>query len=1045
MTNHTQFSETNILLTQSQLMLWMGQKLHPESAMYNMAHSFEICDAIDESIFKKSFQRLIDDCDIFRIVFSEEKGVPLQNVLKYLSYDLEIIDHTNKEIDETKKTLQERTEHLFNLNKPLFDSALYKIDETKYIWFLNIHHLVTDATSSTLLFENFSKIYSTLINKEEDLHAKIPQYRDYLSFEHVISEDNKLDSVRDYWKQTTNRVNGLPLLYGEKNINDASVSKRIRISLGKERVEKLNAIANQPEFRCWTKDLTFFNIFLTTLFSYLKRVSGEDTVAIGALSHSRTTQVFKKTPGMFVELFPVVTEFSEEDTFISLYQKVRNETNDYLRNAQPGMANAKASGSFNVILNYIKSSFSDFNNRAVKSEWIHPSHCDPSHHMRFTVYDMDNTGDIELFFDLNESVFNKDLREDAPSHFLRILDAFLQDENQRINKVSLVSTDDYVNELKEYNYNDDYPLFFDKILETLKNNKEEIAIQSDSKTYTFNDLDYLSDNLCNILKEKGVSSQDRVAVHLQRSPEYIISLIAILKLGAVFVPIATDQPKERIDYILENSDCIEVISNNLFIENLNDITINMINLDETPWQEKTLIDNRVKPNISSEDLVYILYTSGSTGKPKGVMITHGNLSNYLFWCNTYWGNSTNFAFCTSISFDITYTAIFLPLYNGSKIYIYKESSSGPDDSVPRMLEENVADSVILTPSHLLLFQGKCKGETSLKNIIVIGEDFKKDLALKIQKEYGNDVSIFNFYGPTEVTIGSTITKFNASQHQNVSVPIGKPIYNTRVLVLDTEMNPVPKGVVGTLYLGGYGVAKGYVKRPQLTNERFLKNPFLDSEVIYNTGDLVRLNTDNDYEFFGRKDDQVKLNGHRIELPEIEYTLQQYGTVDEAVAVVIENDGIKQLVAFYKGNEEISSIILRGFLEAKLPKYMIPLSFKFLEEFPLTPNAKVDRKRLKETSNFKIESHQDYIAPRNEIEELVTHIWSKTLNVEKIGVYDNFLTLGGHSLLAMRLTSTINEELEMEIPLFKVFECPTVELYAKYIEETIISLLEESSN
>ncbi len=1042
MTDYSQFSEINIPLTQSQLMLWMGQKLHPESAMYNMAHSFEIAEAIDEVVFKKSFQRLIDTCDIFRIVFSENKGIPNQNILKSLIYDLQIVDHTNNSLEETKEVLQSRTERLFNLNEPLFDSALYKIDEARYIWFLNIHHLVTDATSSTLLFENFSKIYEAYLNDESEGHPEIPKYRDYSSFESSISEDKKLDSVREYWKQTANRVNGLPLLYGEKNSSDTSRSKRIRVSLGKERIDKLEALASQPEFRCWTKDLTYFNIFLTTLSSYIKRISGEDTFAIGALSHSRTTQTFKKTPGMFVELFPIVSEFSVDDTFASLYKKVRNESNDYLRYAQPGMTNAKASSSFNVVLNYIKSSFSDFNNAPIKSEWIHPNHCDPSHHLRFTVYDMDNTGDVELFFDLNESVFHKDIREKASRHFLSILDVFLEDSNQLINRPSLIKTYDFVNELRQYAFNDNYPLFFDKVLETIKDNKNEIAIYSESDTYKFNDLDYLSDNLCVVLKEKGVNAQDRVAVYLQRSPEYIISLIAILKLGAVFVPIATDQPKERIDYILEDSDCVKVITNQLLIHNLSNVNVEVINLNNTSWQEKRLNLNIVRPNIDSESLVYILYTSGSTGKPKGVMITHGNLSNYLFWCNSYWGNTTSFAFCTSISFDITYTAVFLPLYNGSKVYVYKEPLNGPDDSVPRMLEDNSADSVILTPSHLLLFQGKNKGKTSLKNVIVIGEDFKKDLALKIQSEYGNDVSIFNFYGPTEVTIGSTITEFDIESHQKVSVPIGKPIYNTRVLVLDNEMNPVPQGVIGTLYLGGHGVAKGYVKRPQLTSQRFITNPFVDSELIYNTGDLVRLNRHGDHEFFGRKDNQVKLNGHRIELPEIEYTLQQYGTIDEAVATVIENDGVKQLVAFYRGDDEISSSILRGFLEAKLPKYMIPLSYKYLKEFPLTHNAKVDRKSLKENSDFKFESVQQYIAPRNEIEELVAHIWSQTLNIDQIGIYDNFLALGGHSLLAMRLTSSINEELEMEIPLFKVFECPTVESYAKYIEATIISLLEQ---
>jgi len=266
-------------------------------------------------------------------------------------------------------------------------------------------------------------------------------------------------------------------------------------------------------------------------------------------------------------------------------------------------------------------------------------------------------------------------------------------------------------------------------------------------------------------------------------------------------------------------------------------------------------------------------------------------------------------------------------------------------------------------------------------------------------------------------------------------------------VLDEAQNPVPKGVIGMLYLGGYGVAKGYVKRPELTAERFVQNPYIDADILYNTGDLVRLNNDGDYEFFGRKDSQVKLNGHRIELSEIESVLEQYKGVSEAVALVLESDldGLKnigQLVAFYRGDKELDAFQLRVHLEKQLPKYMVPLQFKYLQKFPLTQNAKTDRKKLSEDNTIQFTSSTTYVAPSNEIEEIIANIWSEVLDIEQIGIYDNFIALGGHSLLAMRISSALNEALEMENPLDKIFVYPTIASYAIYIEETIMRLLTE---
>lgn len=1044
MMDKKQFLERNIPLTQSQLMLWMGQKLLPKGAMYNMAHAFEIHQQIDEVIFKKSFQDLIDNSDVFRIIFSEHKGIPSQSILKSLTFDLEIIDHTNLEIEATEKVLRERTSSLFNLDEPLFDSALYKLGQKRYIWFLNIHHLVTDATSSTILFEALSKIYKQHIKKGQESFLELPSYRDYIGFENKVSEDSNFDQSRNYWEQTVKNIKVKPALYGNKNKKGLSFSNRIKVNLGKYREEKLEVLANRPEFRCWTKDLTYFNIFLTALFAYVKRVSGEDNFAIGALSHNRTTHVFKRTPGMFVELFPIVAQFSENDSFQDLYKKVREETNDYLRNAQPGMATAQASASFNVVLNYIKSSFSDFNDKPIKSQWIHPGHCDPAHHLRVTVYDMDKTGAMELFFDVNESVFPKKIQEEISEHFLKVLDAFLEDSNVLVNKPSLINENDYLAELNGFEFNSEYGLCLEKIIDVINNNGDEVAIQFESDTYTFNDIDCISDKICTLLKGEGIRHRDRVVLHLKRSPEYIVALLAIIKLGAVFVPISSDQPKDRVEYIINNSECKLVITDKSLESSLSGIGVPFVNLEEEKVNIEALPRERQYMELSKNDIAYILYTSGSTGNPKGVLVSNEALSNYLFWAKDYYNTSkeTIMPLFTSIGFDLTITSTLLPLVSGGRIIVYKENNIGTDTSLMRVLEDNLVNIIKLTPSHLAFMEDKDLSRSKIRTMIVGGEDFKVNLAKTIVQAFNKPVKIYNEYGPTEATVGCIVSEFSERHEYFTSVPIGLPIRNMHAYILDSNKNLVPNGVVGKLYLSGASLAKGYLNLDELTNAEFIDNPFVQGMKMYHTGDLARINENGEFEFLGRLDEQVKLRGFRIELSEIEHALQQNSSIMDAVAVVIQLNGLKQLVAFYRGAHEMPPSLLRSFLESKLPDYMIPVGFKYLETFPLTSNGKVDRKQLEEDNEFLFESNQEYQAPRNEIEELIADIWSKTLNIEKVGIYDNFLALGGHSLLAMRLTSQINEELEMEIPLFKVFECPTVALYAKHVENTIISLLGE---
>lgn len=1370
-------------LTQSQFSLWMGQKLNPETPLYNMVHVFTIFGKIEVENFKSAFQKLIENSDALRTVFYEEDNIPYQHVLNTVEYDMDYFDFSDYNELQIKKWISERSQKNFELSQILFDSVLLKISDKKYTWFLNIHHLITDATSSTILYNLMSRFYANIITGVHETLEPIPSFESFINFESNTVLSEKSEFARAYWKQKIEGLQPGLCLYGKSGDFKTTKSNRIVIKLNQNRLNKLDFVSKLPNVRSWSKDLTLFNIFCTILFTYIKRISGEDRIVIGAPTHNRINRKFKKTPGLFVEFFPLMADIENEDSFEAVLARVKIETNNYLRHAQPGMSTPNLNKSYNVILNYIKAGFSDFSGLPMSSEWVHPEHCDPNHYMRCHIYDMDQSGDIFILLDLNEHIFNDELKNNVPEHFLNVFDAFLENIEQSIEEFSMASQHEIASILKLSSETKkvDFSVL-ERIEEMVRQYPNAVALQYKNETLTYRGLNKRANQLAHYLKNIGVNSGDKIALHNYRTTDYIISVLAIMKSGAVFIPIASDQPQERIDFIISNANCALVLTNSRLKKKLTNIKIKIV--DVSSIREKILNESSDNLKIKSDKnvLAYILYTSGSTGTPKGVLISNKALSNYILWGKDYYdiSNKSSFALFTSIGFDLTITSTFLPLVSGGRIVIYKENSSGPDVSVLDVLKDNLVDTIKLTPSHLTLFKGKDLTNSAIKKIIVGGEDFKVNLAHSMTKAFGNNVKIFNEYGPTEATVGCIVSEYNSEKHLEGSVPIGTPIANIQAYILDAYKNIVPNGVVGGLYLSGLSLADGYLGLEELSSQKFIENPFVLGQKMYDTGDLARINEDGSYEYLGRIDEQVKLRGYRIELTDIESNLISFEGIENCAVVITESnridiaeedvinctkcglpsnypetdfddhgvchlcnafktyedkaekyfkteeelqsiltenkgnnatydclsllsggkdssyilaqlvgmglkvlaftldngyiseqakgnvdrivkklgvdhvygetphmndifidslnrhqnvcngcfktiytlstqialekeipfivtglsrgqffetrlteelfwdenldvtkiddtilevrklyhredDAVKdllevsmfendevfdkvqfvdfyrysdvslehmlkyldekvgwvrptdtgrstnclinqlgiyvhkkekgysnysfpyswdvrlghktrdesleeineyideaevkhimaeigyeesdafesddKLVAYYTGDASISSMDLKKYLSQKLPVYMIPSSFKFLDQIPLTKNGKVDKKTLKSLNSEQLELETSYLAPRNEIDELIEGIWKEVLRLKKIGIQDNFIALGGHSLAAIRVTSRINEELGMEIPLNKVFNLPTIEEYSNYIEKIMLELLE----
>ncbi|MDO6819760.1 amino acid adenylation domain-containing protein [Zobellia sp. 1_MG-2023] len=1374
--------DTFLPLTKCQSALWAGQRINPNVPLHNVVYTFEIEGEIEHTLFEKAFQKLINATDILRMVFSEEQGNPIQTILNEIDFSLELVDFTsNNDNIAVDEWLYQRTLQRMDISKRVFHTALLRTGPNNYIWFLKLHHLVTDAVSNSILYNRMNSFYQNELEKVTAPLQDFPSFSDYIKYENdQITTKSGADS-QNYWIDKTKDTLELPQFYGEK-LKKSTEARRTYVHLGAERSQKLRDLAKQPEFKGWTEDLTLFNIFLTLNFSYIHRVSGQHKLAIGAPANNRPTRDFQKTAGLFIEVLPLVIEIEEDDTFISIFNRVKVETNAYLRNVSPGCATPSTNASFNAILNYIHADFPDFNGFPTKTEWLHSDHMDSNHALRTHVYDMNKSGTFKIAFDTNCHTFSKATAEEMPNHFLNILDGFLEDFEQSIFKPALLPI-----EPLESNSEDISSTQFQSILSSFQHNQEQhpnsVSLQAGNEILTYSSLNKKANQLAHYLKNKGVDKQSRVALHFYRSPDYIISILAVLKTGAAFIPVSSDQPAERIKYIISNSQTDLLLSQSELISKIEvpDIGILDIQKERSIIKEQPVTDIEIQNEPTS--LAYILYTSGSTGKPKGVLISNGALSNYIFWAKEAYNvnQKSVFPLFTSIGFDLTITSTLLPLVSGGRINIYKEPTTGPDVSLLKVIEDNLVNCIKLTPSHLSLLKDK-KLETSyIHTMIVGGEELKSSLAKTVQAAFPSELKIYNEYGPTEATVGCIVSRYDQDKHTASSVPIGLPISNMNAYILDTYKNQVPNGVIGELYLSGAGLSDGYVNIPSMTAEKFEENPFSPETKMYKTGDLGRVNKNGEFEYIGRLDEQVKLRGYRIELADIESNLLKVPEITNCAVVLVENkettpkeevvncttcglpsnypnadfneDGVchlctafetykdkteryfkndeqlvslltskrgqnhsydcisllsggkdstyvlarlvnmglnvlaftmdngyiseqakanvdrivkklgvdhiygrtphmneifvdslnqhhnvcngcfktiytlstkialekqipfivtglsrgqffetrlteelfwdeeldtskiddtilearklyhqesdavkrlldvsifedesvfekvefvdfyrfsdvsleemlvylkekagwirptdtgrstnclinqvgiyvhkkdlgysnysfpyswdvrlghktrnesleeinevidekevlrimheigytpshpdwennSKLVAYYTGKKDLSIKKLQNLLAQQLPSYMLPSVYKHLEEMPLTSNGKVDKKSLKNLSAVQLAMDTSYTAPRNEIEELLENIWAEVLKLNKVGVHDNFISLGGHSLAAIRVTARINEEIEYNFPLNKIFEMPTIAEYATYIEETLTSLLEK---
>jgi amino acid adenylation domain-containing protein len=880
-------------LTASERLIWTGQQLDPDSPLYNMALAIEIAAPIDVGAFAAAFRSLVAETDALRTSFVDSAGVPRRLVRADVDARIEVLGISESELDDDAlaSMLEQRTKRVFRLDGPLFDSCLIQRRPDRFIWYLNQHHLITDAWSVGILNRRLSALYeAAVMGKRDDARditaPRFPQFSGYVEHQESLRGSPRLARALAYWDGASTARTGP--LYGDANPG-SGLTRRVRVRLDAARTAALREAAAKAPFRALTSEQSHFQLFSTLLLAWVNRVSDVSSVAIGTPWHNRSSAAFRETAGLFIELFPLRATVDEGETFASLGSKVATHTLEMLRHVVPGASASPGARGFGVVLNYITARLGDFACTPVRGDWIHSGYGDRDHRVRLQVHDFEVAGNPTLDFDLDEAAFGPAEREWAVRHFLTLFDALAADPQTAIASVSLTTA----REEASFAPRGETVRAPDSVLSLIRASTQAspnaIAIKEGDRSITFSELNGAVRELAVRLRGAGVESETVVGIALDRSAQMVVAMLGVLAAGGAFVPLDPSYPDSRLGFVVKDAGAALVITTVGDAARVESWGVRPIVVDARVSVESVFDDgdDDLLAPADSNALAYVLYTSGSTGQPKGVEVTHGSLADYVAWAVTQYADEPGLAWpmFTSPSFDLTLTSIFTPLASGGTVVIYADDAGRSGLLVRRVFEENATDVVKLTPSHLALLRDLDLSRSRVRRLIVGGEDLTRATALAAHVALGGRAEIFDEYGPTEATVACMIHRFDPATDTRASVPIGRPSANARIHVLDGDGKPLPRGVTGEIYIGGPRVARGYRGRQALTERAFVADPFTPGGRLYRTGDAGRWLPNGTLEYLGRRDGQVKVRGVRIELGEIEAALASHPDVESCVAHV----------------------------------------------------------------------------------------------------------------------------------------------------------------
>ena len=1019
-------------LTNPQKSIFLTEQYYSNTNVNNICGTAIIKDKLNFCLLEQAINNVIKNNDSFRIRFIKQENNLKQYIEDYKFIPIEIVELEDK---KSLKNLEDSlVKSVYNITEKTWDFKIFKFKDSTGGFLLNINHISADSWTMGLTCIKILKEYYNLTHSDIPKEILNPSYLDYILIEKNYQNSDRFLDDKRYWNEVFSSIpNAVSIPGSFHNFDDFDCSAN------REIFTIPNELVNTINNYCKKNKASVFNFFMAILAIYMYKINNTNEFVIGTPILNRTNFKEKNTCGMFINIAPLKISINSNNNFIEFLNKIARDSKELLRHQKYSYNNiiddirekdSSIPHLYNIILSYQITKTDTVPEINYETRWAFNGSCNED--IEIQLLDLNNTGDLLLSFDYKINKYTKQDIININNRLLYIIKQVLTDDIiiKNINIATKEEQDLILNIFNNtnlnYNKNISIVEFFEKQVELTPNNP---ALTFHNTTLTFKELNEYANSLAYLIAQKNINKNTIIPIISYRSIEVIVGILAILKSGNAYLPIDPDYPQERIDYILNDCNTNIALTQKALKNNINSKTIIEIDLNNDFYNKNK---ENLEIEIHPEDLSYLIYTSGSTGTPKGVKLTHKNYTNFynaMLEKVKYLNDGSNYSMIsiTTISFDIFGFETLISLLSGVHVFLTDNFEQKNTELLEKIIYANNIDIIQTTPSVMSFHIENLKNPASFANIkyfILAGEQLPKKL-VKTIKKISPTATILNGYGPSETTIFSTITDVTNLDE----ITIGKPIANTQIYILNDDLNLLPTNTIGEIYISGDGIGDGYLNKKSLTKKSFIKNPFNNS-IMYKTGDIGLWSNDGNIFCKGRNDNQIKLHGLRIELEEIEHTINTYRTdITIASIIVLRKINNKDVLhAFLSSSEPIDTNELKTYLLKKLPNYMVPTSYSFLSKFPRTPNGKIDKKALPQ----EIKANNIINPPITSEQKVICEILERLLKINIKNIDENIFSLGADSLIAIQLISELKTMFNKNITVKNIFENNTIRSLAKLI-------------
>ncbi|MGO3273023.1 MAG: amino acid adenylation domain-containing protein [Staphylococcus equorum] len=1019
-----------INLSDAQTEIIQLQEYYENNSINNISVIIYIKPGIKIEEIEKALNNLIKTHETYRIKLKKVKSEYKQYISEHKDKKFDFVDFKNNQVGYTKWINEQARKNLFSTDSDLFDFKIVKLPTGKIGIFLMEHHVISDAWSITVAANTISKYLNDGPNSKEIEST----YFDYIEEEIEYKNTKRFEKDKSFWLKKTENLEDNELF--EKNSDNNAHSNRKSYSLSDIETHRIH------EF-CEKNNISINNLFSAMMIIIKYKKTASKKISVGSIMHNRNKKAEKGVTGVFSRALPIIIDVSSDYSISDLLTQTKYETFNILKHRKYPYRNivedsCGQKGLLDCLISYQNTQYShEVLKNVYSDEWIENGSNNAPLTVNISNRNRKNT--LTVDYDYQTAIVNEKEIIDLHNIILKIMDKAIENPNTKIKNIEILDENEKYTILNEFNDTEaslnNKETFVERFEKQVKATPYQTAITYEGESLNYDELNARANQLAYQLRAEGVGANSLIALIMDRQLETIIGIYGILKAGGAYVPIDPKYPIDRINYILEDSQPKVLLTDRELDEAIN-YGNKVIDLTEATRLEAFPTSN-LKQISDESNLMYVIYTSGTTGKPKGVMAHSGGVMNRLNWVINKYNvdGEDTILFKTPYTFDVSVWEIFGWAMLGSQIVLLPSGEEGNPEKITELLEGYSVAMVHFVPSMLNMFVNFIKSTNNaqaiskLKYVLASGEALKPEQVNDFNHFIGNknNTALLNLYGPTETTVD--VTSFDCENHKTYdSIPIGKPISNIQAYILNEDNNIMGIGVPGELCIAGVGVTAGYLNRPELTQEKFIDNPFGKGK-LYRTGDLAKWNGDGNIIYIGRIDEQVKIRGYRIELGEIESILRQHTHINDVAIVarpMVDNE--LSICAYLVSDDSLDFGSLKTSLGQKLPDYMIPAYMTQLDELPVTSNGKLNKKALPE---IKVES-KVYVAPTNDMESAVAETFEAVLHVDQISIHDNFFEMGGDSLKAIKLTSLISKSYNISIK--DIFELQTIASISKALVE-----------